>query len=157
MIISARKIVSRISRFLDTCQPKTLRDDARGNVAMVTALSALPVTVMIGGSIDLALAMKQQHKMQYILDSALVAAANLSNEGDINTTISNYVSANLGDSQPGEIVIDSSVETFFNGRRVEATITSSVPNSFLPLVGLDSIDVAVSGCLLYTSPSPRDS
>ena len=138
-------MASRISRLLDTCSFHALRDDTRANVAMITALSALPVTVMIGGSIDIALAMKQQHKMQYIVDSALVAAANLANEGDIDTTITNYISANFGDSEAEDLVIDSSVENFFNGRRVEATVTSTVPTSFLPLIGVDSLDVAVSG------------
>lgn len=125
---------------------KTYVAEKRANISMIAALSVIPILVTAGGAMDVGLAMKNKNKMQQALDGAIVAATNLRHDQDAEQVVRDFILANLeGDyDNPESLQVDINVQNFFNGRKVEATVMGAVETNFLPLIGLNEINIAAS-------------
>lgn len=127
------RIVSLITTFLG---------DRRGNVAMIFAISLLPVTLLSGGAVDLSQAMNARSRLAQALDAAALAVG-------VNTTLSdedalgiandfiaaNYPSRELGTIMNVAVRIDEESDT------VTVTGEARVQTLFLGLAGLNYITV----------------
>lgn len=122
---------SRLSEFLP---------DHRGNVAMIFALSVLPVTALAGGAIEYFAASSARDQLRNALDSAVLAgAATLSTDEDISKiTAANYLSANTN----GTKNLSYSFAVRDGVLYGEAKATSQT--AFLRLVGIDTIPIKVT-------------
>mgnify|MGYP002653291698 FL=1 len=123
-----------------------LAADRSGNVAILTALAFVPLMLITIGSLDVVRMTTAQAKLQSTLDSATLAAASLSNTGDIEDTVNEYVQANLPDVAPWttlQLTIGNVTDTL-NAKSVEITATVDIEMTILKLAGIDSTSVLAS-------------
>ena len=174
---AAAGLKSLASRFLRQTQ---------GNVAMMFAM-ALPVLLMITlGAIDIHQASKVKAQLQDALDAAALAAARSTFTDDVNINKVGLAALKANMPGYFDKEGDTASFVLIDNRRVEADakvdVKVLVANVFLPPYGKlldDYLPVGVSSevvrasrnvevalvlditgsmsCLLYTSPSPRDS
>lgn len=116
--------------------------DKRGNVAMITALSIMPIIIMAGGTQDFSRAVKERASIQIALDNAVAAAANMQLTDDPHQAVESFMNANFAASEAGLVEITVDVEEFVNGRRVTATATKPVGTMVLGVIGRNEIIVS---------------
>ncbi|BDX00836.1 pilus assembly protein TadG-related protein [Maricaulis maris] len=116
--------------------------ETRGNVAMIFALSLIPVTLLSGGAVDLSQSMNARSRLAQALDAAALAVG-------VNTTLSNadatriandfiaanYPSRELGVVQNVNVNIDDETDT------VTVTGEARVQTTLLGMAGIDYITV----------------
>ncbi len=117
---------------------RRLRDDRRGNVAMIVAVTAIPVVIAVGAGIDLSRMAKARATLQNAVDAAALAGSTLntaSGQGTVaQTSAQNYFNkyALGGDltvaSSTVSVVQPSSVSTTSPSVTVSATAT--LPRTF---------------------------
>ena len=116
--------------------------DRRGNVAMIFALSLLPVTVLSGGAVDFSQAMNARTRLSQALDAAALAVG-------VNPTISDedaldiardFISANYPGGELGDVM---NVQVSMNNESDTVTVTGQarVQTIILGLIGIDFITV----------------
>ena len=116
--------------------------DRRGNVAMIFALSLVPVTMLAGGAVDLNQAMNARSRLSHALDAAALAVGvNTSLSNDDALRIANdFMAANYPDSRVGQVTeitvtIDDESDT------VTVTGQAQIDTIILGLAGIDHITV----------------
>ena len=116
--------------------------DRRGNVAMIFALSLIPVTLLAGGAVDLNQAMTARTRLSQALDAAALAVG-------VNTSLSNadalriandFITANYPNNRVGTVtsitvLIDDDTDT------VTVTGEATVNTIMLGLAGIDHLTV----------------
>ena len=120
---------------------KRLRTNERGNIAVIFALTLLPVMTGLGAAIDYSRANAAKEAVQAALDSALLAGAR---DGSSSWTslAANVFSGNLAAGlssvpTPAFTKIDN---TFYAG-----SVTASVPTALLGVIGINSLGVTAHG------------
>ena len=141
----------------------------------------LPISIFIGASVDFSRQLSAESDLQYAIDSAVLNAANLLQDADPATAIPEYVEANLKATHlnSAAITYDINVTEAAFSRTVSVTARAMIDTTLLGIIGISELDVVASssagqsfkftevslvldisssmeGCLLYTSPSPRD-
>lgn len=129
---------------------KSLIKDRSGNFAMMFALTAVPVMIAVGCSLDYVQAMNTHRKMQADLDAAIVAAVQ-----HVGTKDDTAIKAEIGKWLEAEaetkgyyvlntsgIVIDSTNST------IKASVSATVPTTFLKIAGINSVPVSVQAAVL---------
>ncbi|MEM7662676.1 MAG: pilus assembly protein [Pseudomonadota bacterium] len=121
-----------------------LMADVRANIAVITALSIMPILMLIGGSVDLTRAALHRAELQAAIDSAVLAASNLTSTDNFDEIIEDYLDANLASASglPGQYRLSSSTESNLNSRTVTIEVAMDLPTYFLGLVNLDTIPIA---------------
>ena len=125
-----------VSKFAD------MLGNRRGNVAMIFALSLLPVTLLSGGAVDLSQAMNARSRLSQALDAAALAVGvntTLSNE-DAMTIANNFIAANYPGRELGTVV-DVAVNIDDESDTVTVTGAARVRTVMLGLAGIDYITV----------------
>ena len=112
--------------------------DRSGNIAIITALTILPMTLITGGSLDLMRQETLRAKLQDALDRGVLAAASLSQTQDTKTTIRSYI-ANVIPAAGADIQITE--EKTVNSRRISATVSYPYETIFLKLARIDTLNV----------------
>lgn len=116
------------------------RRDETGNVAILTALCALPLIVAACGSVDVLRMTSTQERLQIMLDSATLAAASLSQSGGMEDVVDTYMDANLPDGAVWDTlsyttnVLDDSESS----RELEVTASVTLKTPFLSLIGINN-------------------
>ena len=116
--------------------------DRRGNVAMIFALSLLPVTVLSGGAVDFSQAMNARTRLSQALDAAALAVG-------VNPTISDedalgiaqdFIAANYPGRELGDVI---NVQVSMNDVSDTVTVTGQarVETIILGLIGINYITV----------------
>ncbi|WP_422037248.1 pilus assembly protein TadG-related protein [Roseibium sp.] len=115
------------------------RDDS-GNVAILTALCALPLIVAACGSVDVLRMTSTQERLQIMLDSATLAAAALSQSGDMEDVVDAYMDANLPDGTAWNTLSYTTkvLEDTESSRELEVTASVTLKTPFLSLIGMSS-------------------
>jgi Flp pilus assembly protein TadG len=150
------------------------RLNRRGNVAIITALTAIPLLAAVGCSIDYSYASMIKTKLQAAADAATLAT--VSNNSPVVTAakaMSGNGAVNVGQSYPG----GTYTQNFFNadtpsaysaatssgsvtksGMIVTATLTYSyqVPTYFMKVMGFNDITVSGSSTASFTLPTYID-
>lgn len=115
-----------------------------GNVAVIFALSALPLLAAIGAAVDYASANSARTVMQSALDSATLATApladNLSHE-EIRKNVQKVFLANSTQSD----LTKTKIKTWYSSdsNKLSAEVSASMPTTFMSVVGIDSISLDV--------------
>jgi Flp pilus assembly protein TadG len=126
--------------------------ESRGNVAMMFALTSVPLFVAGGGVVDYARVTYAHTQMQDALDATSLA---LAREADVGTMspdkmrqfAKGYFLANFSDTDTRNLV----VTPVYSPQGPSVTISASlvVPTSFLTLIGLNTIPVAASSTSIW--------
>ena len=117
---------------------------AEGNVAMMFALSILPILIMVGGAVDFSRATTSKQSLQIVLDNAVLAATNLSNIDDPEEVIEDFVNGNLKSNLTADVDLKIDVEEFVNGRKISAEAVLPVNTTLLNIIGRKTINVGAN-------------
>lgn len=114
--------------------------NADGAVAVVFALSIIPVVLIIGCGIDIARQANSKVRLQTALDSAILSVAG-SAETNLNEVVSKWVDAAYPLSSD---VTDRAVEVTSKDGVVTGVATQRMPTSFMKLGGYDAMPIKVT-------------
>lgn len=114
-----------------------------GNVSITFVLALVPMTLLVGGSIDLVRAMAASSSLQAAVDSAALAAANLRFTNSPTQTAQSYVNSVISgeDLQLQNLQITINETSTPNSRDVKVTVTAELPTTLLGLIGIDTVPV----------------
>ncbi len=141
------------------------RSDSRGNVAIITALAALPMMAAIGCAVDYSNASMIRTKLQAAADAAVLATVSVNSpvvttskgmtgSGAVSggsTYATNFFTANL----PTGYSVTPTATVTLTGTTVTAVLSfsTSVSTYFMGLVGYPSITIGSSSTASYTLPT----
>ena len=142
------------------------KSDRRGNVAVITAIAALPMISAIGCVIDYSNASMIRTKLQAAADAAslatvsnnspvLATAKAMGSNGSVSggsTYASNFFTANLPSAYSG---LTPTVSVTKTGTTITATVsfTTTVPTYFMGIVGYPNVTISDSSTASYTFSS----
>jgi Flp pilus assembly protein TadG len=148
--------------------------DGRANIAVISALSAIPVITAIGCVVDYSTATMIKTKLQAAADAATLAtvsanstviatAKTMTGNGAVSggsTYTQNFFDSNLG-SAPANIGYENATRSATvtkSGTTINAvlTYTATVPTFFLGIIGHSTISVTGNSTSSYTLPSYID-
>jgi Flp pilus assembly protein TadG len=145
------------------------RSDSRGNVAMITALAALPMVAAVGCAIDYSNASMIRTKLQAVADAAALAtvsfnspvvttAKSMSGNGSVSggsTYATSFFTANLPANYS---TVTPTVTVTKTGTTVSATVSfsTSVATYFTRVIGYPNITIADSSTASFTLPTYID-
>jgi len=141
------------------------RANSRGNVAIITALAALPMMAAVGCAMDYANASMIRTKLQAAADAAALAAVSInspviataktmSSNGTVSggsTYATNFFSANV----PTAYSVTPTATVTLSGTTITAVVsfTMTVPTYFMGLVGYPNIAIGSSSTASYSLPT----
>lgn len=139
------------------------RRDRRGNIAIMMALSAVPLIGIVGCVVDYNTATSTRTKLQASADAATLAAVSMNStvvaaaklmttDGAVSngtTYLSNLFTAN-GLSSPAPTITSSSVTKSSNTVTATMAYSAQVPTSFLGVLGFRNITVTGTSTASYT-------
>lgn len=125
---------------------KQLVSKKDGNVGTLFALLALPVAIVMGGSVDILRVANSKGKLQSAVESGVLSAASLSNNMTPEEAVNNYIEANLGsDSTILNLQVNiEEQQLFLNQKLVRVRATAEVPMPFLQMIGVPTLELDVS-------------
>lgn len=120
-------------------------NDKRGAVAVLFALSVIPLMVMAGLAVDLSRAYLVKTRLSHALDSAGLAVGSMRTSSTSSTYLesqfTNFVTANYPDAQEGTVHNLTFVD---NGGVISVTGKATVETVFMGLIGVNSITVSAN-------------
>ena len=134
-----------------TCQlGQVFADERRGNIAVITAISATVLIMGTGVSVDLATAYSVKSRLQNAVDaSALAVGANSPNATSVSAQMqlvaNNMMAANF---PAGHGVTVSTPSVSISGQSVAVSATATVSTSFMSIANVNSLTVSASGTAL---------
>jgi Flp pilus assembly protein TadG len=147
------------------------RSNKRGNVAVITALCALPLIAAVGCVIDYTTASLVKTKLQAAADAAALAtvsvnssvvttAKGMSSNGTVSggsTFATNFFNANLNASPQnvGYTNLTPTATVSLSGTKMTATVsfTAKVPTYFMGVMGFSNTSLSGSSTASYTMPT----
>jgi Flp pilus assembly protein TadG len=149
----------------------SFRSNTRANVAVITAISALPLISAIGCVVDYTTASMIRAKLQAAADAATLAsvsansplmatAKSMTGNGTIangSTTTINFFNADLTGTT-GYTTPSSSANVTKSGTTISATLsfTAQVPTFFMGVIGYQNIAISGTSTSSYTLPTYID-
>jgi len=120
---------------------------ARGNVAMMFALCAVPITLTVGVAVDIAHQNAVNDEVQNSLDAAILAAASstANTEDDIEQIIRTYLTSNLTGVDLDD---DYTLTVRVDERRIDAAVSGRTPTFFAGVVGRSHLPVGVDAAAM---------
>ena len=143
----------------------------RGNVAVISALAALPMVAAVGCVIDYSTAAMVKTKLQAAADAASLATVSanssvittakaMSGSGTVSggsTFATNFFNANLTQApeDTGYTSLSSSASVARSGMTVTSTVsfTAQVPTYFMALMGYSEVAISGTSTASYTLPT----
>ncbi|KDA03304.1 hypothetical protein HOC_06698, partial [Hyphomonas oceanitis SCH89] len=129
------------------------RDETRGNVAIIFALSIIPILSIVGVAIDTQMTMTQKNKIQSMIDNAVIYGARSMQAGksraDVTKDVNQYVAALLK-QQKGNVSCTGVALEYVDGKQdINATIMCSQPTTLSNLFGQTKMDFRVRSGSTY--------
>lgn len=117
--------------------------DARGNYAIIFALSVIPILIAVGAAIDISRAYVVKQRMTKALDAAGLAVAGMTGltTAQIQTTAQNFFNANYPATKigvPGTLTVTSTTS------KVTLSASASMPTAIMGIIGINSMSIAAS-------------
>jgi Flp pilus assembly protein TadG len=143
----------------------------RGNVAVITALAALPLIASVGCAIDYTDASMIKTKLQAAADAASLATVSINSPAIANAQVmsgngaisggsadaTNYFNANLTQSpeDKGYTNLTSTGTVTKTGQVISATVaySASVPTYFMGVMGYSTLSISGTSSASYTLPT----
>lgn len=126
--------------------------DENGNVAIIVAILLIPMLALIGGAIDIAHYITVEARLRAASESAALAAASLRSSTNMEKLATEYIKANLPDSDLWRAVnIDiPEPESTLNSRTIKVNVSITLPTSFLKFVGINELTTSVTSTATQT-------
>lgn len=130
----------------------------RGNVAVIFAISIVPLIILTGGVVDYGMAIKTKSQLATTLDAAMLAAMlqySEDHEVDYEQVIIDYIDKNFTQSESrlqGSEISVSSPEISESGE-MTASITAIVPTTFLNFAHFDRFELTVTSGVMVGGSS----
>tara|TARA_R110002020_G_scaffold406378_2_gene616446 strand:- start:91535 stop:92893 length:1359 start_codon:yes stop_codon:yes gene_type:complete len=129
------------------------RDDTRGNIAIIFALSIVPILSIVGVAIDTQMTMTQKNKVQAVIDNAVIYGSRSMQGGmsraDVTKEVNTYVAALLK-QQDGNLTCTGVAMEYVDGKQdINATILCSQPTTLSNLFGQTKMDFRVRSGSTY--------
>lgn len=129
------------------------RDDTRGNIAIIFALSIIPILSIVGVAIDTQMTMTQKNKIQSMIDNAVIYGARSMQGGksraEVTKDVNAYVAALLK-QQSGNVSCTGVALEYVDGKQdINATIMCSQPTTLSNLFGQTKMDFRVRSGSTY--------
>lgn len=121
-----------------------LGTDERGGVAVIFALTLIPLLALSGMAIDLSANTNARRKAQNAVDAAALSLAKLPSgltDADLADRAKRQVTAAMAESQATGV----DVATFRSGETIRVTLTGATPTTLARVVGFTSLGLNVSG------------
>ena len=139
----------RVRRFRQRLNALNSMD--RGNVAMLVALSILPIAFITGFAIDFQMLTSKKNKAQYNLDSAVIAGTRALREGEshaaVTLLVQNYFASALGST---ETHIDCEAPAvMIDNTDVEAETSCSMGTTLSAIGGIEEMSFRVTTATTY--------
>ncbi len=117
------------------------RCDRRGNIAMIFALTLIPVMLVIGSAIDLSRAYIVKNRLGEALDHAALAVGSnhYLTEAEMTTIANDYFNANY---PADELGAPGALSVTFTPSSVTISAQADLPTTFMALAGMNNITVA---------------
>lgn len=118
--------------------------DERGGVAVIFALTLIPLLTLSGMAIDYSANTNVRRKAQNAVDAAALSLAKLPaglTDADLNDRAKRQVTAAMVGSQ----AIDLGVTMLRSGDTIKVTVTGTTPTTLTRMVGFTSLSLNVSG------------
>lgn len=118
----------------------------RGNVAIITALAIVPLLAILGGGVDIVRATTMSARLSAAVDSATLASANLTNTGNVETVINEYIDANFVGQEDirDTINVSFTANTAINAKTVTVSASGHIDTYFLSLFGIQTLPISSS-------------
>ncbi len=124
---------------------RRFRHSKRGNVAVLFALTALPLITVVGAAVDYSGAANLQSHLQADTDAAALVACKspLTAEADLKALAQKALNGYM----PGQTVTITKFKATNNPRSVELTTKVTYPTRFMKIANVSSLNVSItSGC-----------
>jgi Flp pilus assembly protein TadG len=115
--------------------------DARGNLAITTAVASLPIMAMVGLAVDYSMASRYQTRLQNAVDSATLAAGidmTRMSDAEIAAVVNDYLQANLDERDHGQVK-NVAVETNRAALSLKVTVDGAFDTSFAAIIGINEL------------------
>lgn len=131
---------------------KNLSRDKSGQVAILFALSIIPIVAVAGFAIDFQQTVKRKAKVQLVMDSAVLAAARVKQTGatneEIKLTVQQFMDAQIGglgglDCDPTTVVVSDSAE------EIDASILCEQTTALIKVIGREEMPFRVTSASEY--------
>jgi len=129
----------RISRFAGAC---------RGNVAMMFAMTAIPLVGLVGAAIDYSNAYRVKERLQTAVDSAALAVARDGadmSDAEIEELANKFFKAHFDPVDIGNV---GEIQVSRNDATVELKVVGTVPTWLLPVIGVDQLSFGAETAVL---------
>ncbi|MEJ0022149.1 MAG: pilus assembly protein TadG-related protein [Alphaproteobacteria bacterium] len=140
--------LGRTASFLKR-QVRAVRMARRGNMAMIFALSVIPVLVTGGAGIDLARALAVRSKLYSAVDAAALAVASKSgiSQTQAQTLAQQYFTANFNlNSSFGN---PAAVTVVINGQQVTVSSNINMPTTIMGVAGIQNVNLTASSQVVW--------
>lgn len=127
------------------------RSDVRGSVAMLFALSTLPMLFMAGAAIDYGRALKVRAQLQSVVDSTALALVR-EPRGTPVSRLQERADAYLAAMAERKFTATSSIRVNVTGDNISVTARATMPTVFMKLVRQDVIDLGAAATATYARP-----
>ncbi|MEP1597707.1 MAG: TadE/TadG family type IV pilus assembly protein, partial [Hyphomonas sp.] len=132
---------------------RRLKHDTEGNIAIIFALMTIPLFLLMGFAIDLQQVNTAKNRVQFILDSAVIAGAREMQEGKSDTEIKkyleNYFKSAMKAQGKGTDCADP-VPTISSGSQdISVSVRCAQPTSIMQLTGTKELNFGVTSASTY--------
>lgn len=130
---------------------QNIRRDENGKVAVIAALSVLPIAALAGFALDFQLTTTKKNKMQLSLDSAAIAGCRAMQEGKSDEEVTQIVQQyfNSVNGLDGEFVICDDPGVTINAETLESITACTQPTTLGAVAGVDEIDFGIRSVCTY--------
>ena len=132
---------------------RQLKQDAEGNVAIIFALMTIPLFLLMGFAIDLQQVNTAKNRVQFILDSAVIAGAREMQEGktdaEIKAYIENYFESAMQAQANGVDCADPVSTVTSASQDLEVKVRCSQPTSIMQITGTKELNFGVTSASTY--------
>lgn len=134
-------IVPRLSTTLASLTARFLRD-RRGSYLVLFAVMLIPMVGAVGLAIDTGRGYLVKSKLSYAIDSAGLAAGQLSTSADPTTEIQKYFDANFPQGYMGATVTGPTHSVSADGKVVTLNASASLDTTFMRVLGYNNLDIS---------------
>jgi Flp pilus assembly protein TadG len=132
---------------------KRWRAETGGNIAVIFALSIIPILSIVGVAVDTQMTLTQKNKVQAVIDSAVIYGARSMQAGasrdDVTKEVNTYVKALLKQQSSSLSCSGTALEYADDSQDLNATILCSQPTTLSNLFGQKKMDFRVRSGSTY--------
>ena len=140
-----------IKRTVETI--RRFKDETQGNIAIIFALMTIPLFLLMGFAIDLQQVNTAKNRVQFILDSAVIAGAREMQEGkndtEIKTYIENYFKSAMKAQGKGTDCAEPVASIASESQDLSVKVRCAQPTSIMQMTGTKELNFSVTSASTY--------